>query len=630
MCGICGIAYYRVGDKVEENILRVMTNTMIHRGPDESGFYVDSQVGLGHRRLSIIDLLSGTQPIHNETSTMWIVFNGEIYNYQSLREELEEKNHQFYTNSDTETLIHLYEEYDEEMLQMINGMFSFCIWDSVKEELFLARDRIGKKPLYYSMTQNAFVFASEAKALLQYPYVSREIDPLSLSKYLTYEYVPAPHSIFKGIKKLQPGCRIKYSISSQEINVRKYWDIPLTNNAVGIKTEQEYCEELVGLLRQSVKLRLRSDVPLGIFLSGGIDSSIITALAAEQSENIQTFTIGFNDKSFDESIYAMEVSKIFNTENNMKILDVSELYSLLPEITNYLDEPLGDASIIPTFLLSKFTAEKVKTVMSGEGGDELFAGYPTYQALKLIPYYNIFPKEVRALIHRIAEKLPVSHKNISFDFKVKQLLRGAGVSPEIMFFLWMGSFNESEKIQLLSSEIKESIKYENVYEDVLNYLKDSNLLSDFERILYLSTKMYLQDDILVKVDRASMANSLEVRAPFLDHKFVEFAARLPAIYKLNRLTMKYILKKAVKEILPKSIIDRRKKGFGIPVARWICNGMKDIVLEYLNESRIKKEGYFNHTFVQRLIDEHLSKKRDNRKLLWTLLIFQMWKEKWVD
>ncbi|MCP4373836.1 MAG: asparagine synthase (glutamine-hydrolyzing) [Deltaproteobacteria bacterium] len=630
MCGICGIASYIEGKRVDEKILCSMRESLLHRGPDESGIFIDERIGLGHRRLSIIDLSTGTQPIHNEDSSLRIVFNGEIYNYLELKEDLLRSGHTFYTNSDTEILIHLYEEYGKSLLDYINGMFAFCIWDSKKQELFLARDRIGQKPLYYTLTNEAFLFASEIKALLQHPSVSREVDILSLSKYLTYEYVPAPHSILKGIKKLQPGHFLRYNVSTRELTIKRYWDIPLSDDAIGYMSEEDYIDELIRLLRDSVRLRLISDVPIGIFLSGGLDSSSITALASGISNKVKTFTVGFDDKSFDESYYANQVARLFATDHHSEILDITKAYTLLPEIINYLDEPLGDASIIPTFLLSRFTSNHVKVALGGDGGDELFAGYPTYQALKIVPYYSILPRELREAIHSIAAQLPISHQNISFDFKIKQMLRGTGVSHEIMFFLWMGAFNEHEKKQLFLPEIQANIKEENPFEDLFEYIKKSNLQKTFERTLYLMVKLYLQDDILVKVDRASMANSLEVRAPFLDYRMVEFAAKLPRHYKLNRLTTKYLLKKAGQKFLPKKIVKRKKKGFGIPVAKWICGEMKDIFFDYLGKERIQRDGFFEYAFIENLLYEHLAMKKDNRKWLWTLLIFQMWKERWVD
>lgn len=629
MCGICGIAL-KTTKQVNDKVLLSMRDSLIHRGPDGSGIFIDGRIGLGHRRLSIIDLETGTQPIHNEDSTIWIVFNGEIYNYLELKKPLENNGHRFYTNSDTEILVHLYEEYGAGMLDKINGMFAFCIYDKNKQKLFLARDRMGEKPLFYALTSDAFIFGSEIKSLLCYPTISSEIDLFSLSKYLTYEYVPAPNSIFKQIKKLEPGYFMMYDVKTNNIATTRYWDIPISDDIIAHQTEREYIEELISLLKDSVRIRLRSDVPVGILLSGGIDSSIVTALAVEQNKQIETFTISFREKSFDETRYASKIAKYLGATSHFELFDITKAVKLLPEIMSCLDEPLADASIIPTVLLSKFAVLKNKVVLGGDGGDELFAGYPTYPALKLVNYYNILPRELRAIIHRIIEKLPVSHNNISFDFKLKQLLRGAGVSPEIMFFYWMGSFNEREKKQLFSSEVVEKIKNENTFEDIFNYLKRVGLHKTMERALYLSMKLYLQDDILVKVDRASMVNSLEVRTPFLDHRVVEFAARTPTIYKLNRLTTKYIIKAAFKKLLPAQIIKRGKKGFGIPVAQWLCGDMKELVLEHLNENKIKKEGYFEPSFVKRLIDEHLSRKKDNRKLIWTLLIFQMWKDRWCE
>ena len=628
MCGICGIANLDRESCVDESLLIRMRDTLRHRGPDGEGLSVQGNIGLGQTRLSIIDLATGIQPMHNEDSSVWIVFNGEIYNYVELRQELGERGHKLATESDTEVLVHLYEDHGERMLEKLNGMFAFCIWDSERKLLFLARDRMGEKPLFFAVTDTAFLFASEVKAILQHPSVRRDLDLLSLSKYLTFEYVPAPHTIFRGIHKVKPGHCLVYQVGSREIVQRKYWDIPLSNDPLAHKTEAEYREELVELLGDAVRLRLRSDVPVGVFLSGGIDSSLITALASRHSTQVNTFTVGFRERSFDETRYARRIAERFRTSHQEDVLDVAKAYTLLPTVLDYLDEPLADASILPTFLLSRFTSQRVKVALGGDGGDELFAGYPIYQALKLIRYYEIFPRELRSVIHRLAARLPVSHRNISFDFKIKQLLRGAGVSPEIMLFHWLGSFTEGEKRQLLSPDVRAAIRHDNAFEDVVNYVKESNLHTNLERALYLSMKLYLQDDILVKVDRASMANSLEVRAPFLDHRFVEFAARLPSIYKLNRLTTKYILKEAVREILPPDIIRRGKKGFGAPVAQWIHGELREAFQEYLGEARLRREGIFDPLFVQGLLADHLAYRKDNRKLLWTLLIFQLWQERW--
>ena len=350
---------------------------------------------------------------------------------------------------------------------------------------------------------------------MKHPSVKEQINFKSLNKYLTFEYVPAPNTIFENIKKLLPGNFIDYSLDKKEISINKYWDIPISEEAVSYMTTEEYCDELLNRLTESIKYRMISDVPIGIFLSGGIDSSLVTAIASQLTNKLMTFTIGFSEASFDETRYANEISELFGTDHHVEILDLNKAYTMLPEIINYIDEPLADASFLPTYLLSQFTSKYVKVALGGDGGDELFAGYPTYQALKLINYYNVLPTEVRSLIHKLANILPVSHKNMSFDFKIKQLLKGVGLSHEIMFFIWMGSFTEKDKKQLLKPHIRKGLRPENTFEDIFYYIKESNLYEPLNRALYLSMKLYLQDDILVKVDRASMANSIEVRAPFL-------------------------------------------------------------------------------------------------------------------
>ncbi len=608
-----------------------MRDTLTPRGPDEAGLYLDGNVGLASRRLSIIDLAEGHQPMANEDGSVWIVFNGEIYNFKEVRDFLQTREHKFRTNSDTEVILHAYEEEGPDCLKRLNGMFAFALYDKNARRLFVARDRIGVKPLHYLWDGQRFMFASEIKALLRDPSVSRELDLLSLSKYLTYEYVPAPHSIFRAIQKIEPGHWLLLDIAQGSLTKSRYWDIPLLDDNLGYKREEDYAEELLYRLEESVRLRLVSDVPIGIFLSGGIDSSTVAALANKHHGSpITAFTVAFDDKSFDESAYATLVGRTLGVDHRVETFSPRRMCEILPRVVECMDEPLGDASILPTYLLSEFAARHVKVVMGGDGGDELFAGYQTFQALKLIRYYDILPHEVRACLLRIAQAMPVSHRNFSFDFKIKQLLRGAGVSREIMFFLWMGSFNEREKRDLLSQEIWEQVKTRNTFEDLFDYIKASNLKNEMERALYLIMKLYLQDDVLVKVDRASMANSLEVRAPFLDYTFVEFAAQLPTLLKLRGLTTKYLLKKAARTVLPREITHRRKKGFGVPVGRWILGDLREMFQEYLGEARLRREGIFNPAFVRRLLDDHLARRRDNRKLLWTLMTFQLWQGKWLS
>lgn len=631
MCGIYGYTSHR--GQVEENLLARMGKSLEHRGPDDEGQKVlrvgELSIGLGHRRLSIIDLSSAArQPMSNEDESIWLVFNGEIYNFKELRRELEQKGHRFKSNSDSEVIIHLYEEKGTRCLEQLKGMFAFALWDGRSHSLFMARDRIGKKPLHYACTHDGIVFASEIKALLRHPMVSREIDLNSLNKYLTYEYVPAPNSIFKSIKKIEPGHYLL--VHKGKIQSFQYWDIPLVDYPVVDKTEEEYIEELRAILERSVKARLVADVPIGVFLSGGIDSGLVAALVARHDQQVESFSIGFEDSSFDESPYAIQIAHSLNMRHHLKIFNAKELLENLHALPDIMDEPLADASILPTYLLSKFTSQKVKVALSGDGGDELFAGYQTYQAHKLVTYYNFLPAFLKNSLKSIASHLPVSHDNVSADFRIKQFLKGTGVSSEIRFFIWMGAFIDREKKELLSNDCKSALRDHNTYEDIFGYINRSRLTKDLERILYLSMKLYLQDDILTKVDRASMANSLEVRCPLLDQELVEFACNLPMHYKLNGLKTKYLLKKAADGILPEGIVNRPKKGFGIPLSRWLTGELKDFTLDYLSERRITKQGFFHYPYIKTLIDDHFQKRNDNRKLLWTLLVFQIWHERFIE
>lgn len=631
MCAIYGNISYK--SPVERVVLRRMGDVLKHRGPDDVGQVIfnsrGTSIGFGHNRLSIIDLSSAAkQPMCNEDETIWLTFNGEIYNFKHLRRELEGKGHRFKSHSDSEVIIHLYEEMGPNCLQRLQGMFAFALWDSNLNVLFLARDRIGKKPLHYSCYGGGVIFGSEIKALLKHPKVSIDIDLNSLNKYLTYEYVPAPATIFKSIKKVEPGHYLIFR--NGEMKSYQYWDIPLVDYPLGYRSEDEYIEELKEILQRAVRSRLVADVPVGMFLSGGLDSGLVTALAAREVKELECFSIGFDDPSFDESSYAKEIADTLKVKHQVKVFNRKEMLDNLYALPDVLDEPLADASILPTYLLSKFTVGKVKVALSGDGGDELFAGYQTYQAHRLITYYDSLPTFLKNSLKRLASYLPVSHDNVSTDFRIKQFLKGAGVSSEIRFFVWMGAFLDHEKKGLLSDHLKGELQNHNTYEDIFRYINTSRLTKDLERILYLSTKLYLQDDILVKVDRASMANSLEVRCPLLDQEFVEFACNLPMHYKLKGLTTKYLLKKAAKDILPRGIPNRPKKGFGIPISRWLTGELKEFMLGHLSEERIKRQGYFNYPYIKTLMDDHLAKKKDNRKLLWPLLVFQIWHERYVE
>ncbi len=632
MCGIVGFLTSKPSEIPERQILRGMRDVLSHRGPDDRGEYIrplDEKgpfLFLGHRRLSIIDLVSGQQPLSNEDGTVWVIFNGEIYNFQELREKLRALGHRFKTNSDTEVIIHSYEEYGEECFKHLSGMFAIGIWDDSKKQLILARDRLGKKPLYYSILPGAFLFASELKAIMGYPNFPRKISPLSLTKYLFYEFIPSPHSIFENAMKLPAASYLIWRNGKHEI--KKYWS-PFDAGEVTDISEAEADSRIIELLRASVRRRLISDVPLGIFLSGGIDSSAIAAFAQKEVPGkVKTFSIGFEDPSFDESRYAYLASTFLETEHYEQRMTPDDLLQIVPKLPDILDEPMADASILPTYLLSKFTREHVTVALGGDGGDELFAGYPTYLAHQLArPYENYF-----GFLHPVAtflaNLLPVSDENISFDFKVKKFLSGIGYPDGIRNSVWLGSFSFSENEKVLSDEISNQFNRDRLVEDISLYEKEYPSRDRMTLLQYLDLRLYLQEAILVKVDRASMACSLEVRAPFLDSELVEFVMGLPSRLKLRGFTSKYILKRAMKKFLPEEVVNRPKKGFGVPIAKWVKGPLKELFSDQLSADRIKREGFLNPEYVEKLLQDHLENERDNRKQLWTLLIWQLWVDRY--
>ena len=632
MCGIVGFLTSNPSEIPEHQILRGMRDTLVHRGPDDRGEYVrplDEKgpfLFLGHCRLSIIDLVSGQQPLSSEDGTVWVIFNGEIYNFQELRSELEKLGHRFKTNSDTEVIVHSYEEYGEECFKHLNGMFAVGIWDERKKQLILARDRLGKKPLYYSLLHGTFLFASELKAIMAYPNFPRKVDTLSLRKYLFYEFIPSPHTIFETARKLPAASYLIWQ--KGKIEIRKYWS-PFRSEEGREFSEEEAESKIFDLLRTSVRRRLISDVPLGIFLSGGIDSSAVAAFAQQEVPGkVKTFSIGFEDPSFDESKYAALVSTFLGTEHYEQMMTPEDLLSIIPRLPDILDEPMADASILPTYLLSKFTREHVTVALGGDGGDELFAGYPTYLAHKLAWPYERYLGLLHPLTAYLANLLPVSDNNISFDFKVKKFLSGIGYPDGIRNSIWLGSFPFQENENVLSDEIRNQFNRDRLVEEISLYEKEYPLNDRMTKLQYLDLRLYLQEAILVKVDRASMACSLEVRAPFLDYELVEFVMGLPSRLKLKGFTLKYILKKAMKGWLPDEVINRPKKGFGVPIAKWVKGPLKGLFRDLLSSERIKREGFLNPEHVTTLLEDHLGNKRDNRKQLWTLLVWELWVDRY--
>ena len=629
MCGICGFLNFNYELGKAQSVVKKMCRTMHHRGPDDEGYYFGDHVALGMRRLSIIDVEGGHQPVFNENKTMCSVINGEIYNYRELKGELEKKGHRFLSNSDSEVLIHLYEEYGVECLDKMNGMFAFAIWDGTAKILFVARDRIGIKPLYYHFNNGKFVFGSELKSLLEHPAITKKIDYKALSQYLTYEYVPAPRSILKDINKLSPGHFIVID-SKDQLTIKQYWDYNFSDKLV-FNNENECVELLLGKFHQAVKRRMISDVPLGTFLSGGIDSGMIAAAMKNISPGlVDSFNIGFKEKSFDESEYAGNLAGFLGLNHRSKICDSSDMLALLPKLTDILDEPLGDNSVLPTYLLSQFCREHVTVALSGDGGDELFAGYPTYQAHKFADIYRRYPGYLgRNLLDKCLLNLPVSTKNFSFDFKVKKFISGIDYPDVQRHSIWLGSFSPHETVKLFHPSINEELQGYDVFEITRQLLKSARVTTRLDAILYLDMKLYLQEDLLVKVDRTSMANSLEVRVPFLDHEFVDFATRLPDNLKLRLFKTKYLLKKAAKESLPSKVIHRSKKGFGAPVASWIKNELKEMFCDTFSKDKVKREGLFQYPYIKQLLDDHFNGKSDNRQKLWTLFVFEKWYENYM-
>jgi len=622
VCGIVGNVLARADRTPDASVLKRMADRITHRGPDDEGFLMRGPIGLGIRRLKIIDLDTGHQPMTGENRSIWVVFNGEIYNYRELTDALRARGHHFTTRSDTEVIVHAYEERGLAALDSLEGMFAIAVWDEPARTLLLARDRLGIKPLYYAHLPDQLVFASELKALLEHPAVSRTLDLTSLSRYLAHEYVPAPGAIFRDVRKLPAGHWLTYT--EGRVRVEPYWDVDYHSSS--LVREEEAVEELRANLDLSVRRHLVSDVPLGVFLSGGIDSSTVAAFAVRHvCDRLQTFSIGFEDASFDESAPARQVAQFLGTEHHEEVLSPRVAVDLMSQLPDLLDEPLGDASLIPTFLLCRFARRSVTVALSGDGGDEVFAGYPTYQAHRLAHAYEHVPAWVRdRLVRPAVERLPVSLANLSLDFRLKRFIEGMPFDAPERHAVWLGSFAPVEQRDLFTDEALAQMDAPPSYDAFREILAQVRGTSWLDRMLYLDLKGYLGEGVLTKVDRASMACSLEVRVPMLDRSIVELAASFPGHLKLHGFTTKYVLKRALRGILPREILARPKKGFGIPLGRWFRDGLKPLLREACSASVLRRGGLFRPEVVERLFAEHEEGRRDHRKKLYTLLAFQLW------
>ncbi|MBN2199437.1 MAG: asparagine synthase (glutamine-hydrolyzing) [Candidatus Aminicenantes bacterium] len=629
MCGICGIV--SVGrDPLppgSRETVKAMCDAIVHRGPDDEGYYNDGRVALGMRRLSIIDLETGRQPISNEDGSVVTVFNGEIFNFPELRRELEDSGHRFATRSDTEVIVHLYEELGEEFVTRLNGMFAVAVWDTKERKLVLVRDRMGIKPLHILRWQDRLYFASEIKALLPTGF-PREIDFEALSQYFTFEYIPAPRTIFKSVEKLLPAQMM--TIRDGHVGARFYWDVPYGREGTAGRSEEDIAAELWSRLRESVRRRLISDVPLGVFLSGGIDSSAVTALMADVSTTgVKSYSIGFTEKSFNELPRARRVAEAFGTEHTEFTVDSGLARDLVPELMAFLDEPLADASVVPTFLISRLARKHVTVALAGDGGDELFAGYDTHKAFKVARLYRKVPRFIRrGFVAPVVRSLPAARKRLSFEFKAKKFVSGAEFPPELSDIVWWGAYTPEEKARLLSPDFQAAAAGD-PFAPVRFHGARSPARDALDRICYLDLKLYLQDGLLVKVDRMSMANSLEIRTPFLDYTFVEFAASIPSRMKLKGFSSKHILKRALKGRVPGEILTLPKIGFDIPLGVWIRNELRDFVRSVLSPEGLSRHGFFDRSYVERILNEHMAGRHNHRQLLWPLIIFQFWHDRYL-
>ena len=626
MCGIVGIVNKE--RPVDREILEGMNCAIVHRGPDEDGFYVKENVGLAMRRLSIIDLAGGQQPIRNADGTKWIVYNGEIYNYQEIRRELDARGHKFYTNSDTEAIIHLYDDEGPDCLRHLRGMFAFAIWDERDRSLFIARDRVGKKPVLYSHQPNGdLIFGSEFQALLKHPAISREIDHEAIDEYMSFLCVPAPKTAFKQIRKLEPGHWLRWK--NGEIETRRYW-LPDFSKKINI-SEEEAIEETTRIVRESTRLRMISEVPLGAFLSGGVDSSTVVALMAqESSQPVKTFSIGFEEQDYSELKYARRVAEHVGAEYNEFIVRPNAI-EVLPTLVEHYGEPYADSSAIPTYYVSRETRKHVTVALNGDGGDESFAGYERYAAMLMAERYRRIPSVLRkAFVEMPVSLLPTSELKRSRLRDAKRFFNAARLSRTDRYLRWMSTFDPAVKRDLYTSDFSAMIATSDGGAILDDWFKRANGSGVLDAAMLTDQMTYLPNDLLVKVDIASMANSLEARSPFLDHKVIEFAASLPENLKMRRLETKSLLKKVAARLVPREVIYRRKMGFGVPIGKWFRDEMKDFVRDVLLSPTSLSRGIVKPAMIEKYVKEHTEGQRDHSFQLWTLLMLELWFQRFID
>jgi asparagine synthase (glutamine-hydrolysing) len=628
MCGIAGFAEHgppggwREVDAVEEDtaLLRAMCAAIRHRGPDDEGVRVMPGAALGMRRLSIIDLATGHQPMHNEDSTVWVVFNGEIYNYAELRADLLQRGHRFYTLSDTETIVHAYEEWGEDAFRRLRGMFGIALWDSRDGSLLLARDRVGIKPLHFAVTGRRLYFGSEIKSILVAEDIEPALDLEALDHYLSFLYTPRDASIFAGIRKLPPGHLLRWRNGT--VDIRRYWELPAEQHMPG--SEQEAVEALRGVLRDAVRSHLMSEVPLGAFLSGGVDSSLVVGLMAEASSRpVRTFSIGFDDPRYDELEHARSVARHFGTDHHEFIVKPDAL-AIVDGLIGHFDEPFGDSSAIPTWYVSEMARRHVTVVLSGDGGDELFGGYERYAPhARLAAFDRWSPPATRSVASLVWPLLP--HGTIGKNF-----LRRAARDARGRYLDQIEHFQRDEKDALLTADVRRKIAGTDAEARLARHFDRFEGLPWHGQMMNFDFETYLPEDILTKVDRMSMAHSIESRVPLLDNTVVDFAARLPAALKIKNGRKKHLLKEAAAGLLPPAILSRRKQGFAVPVGGWFRSDSREFFSDVLLSAKARQRGYFEPRFVERLVREHVSSRRDHALRLWGLVVFELWHREYLD
>ena len=628
MCGISGKLHFNLDRPIDPALIARMNGTLTHRGPDAEGIWTHGPIGLSQRRLAIVDLSpTGHQPMSNEDGTVWLTYNGEIYNHPELRPELERRGHRYRGSSDTETILHLYEEYGRDCVKHLRGMFALALWDERQQSLLLARDRFGKKPLVYAETADGLVFASELKALLQDESVSRELDETALHHYLSFGFIPSPQTAFRQIRKLPPAHTLCWQ--DGKITIERYWSLPF-----GPKlqlSEEEAAEQTLALLREAVRVRLMSDVPLGAFLSGGIDSSAVVALMAEaMSEPVKTFSIGFDDESFDETPFARQVAQAFGTDHH-EFRVAPDAVGVLPELVWGYGEPFADSSALPSYYVAKMTRQHVTVALNGDGGDELFAGYERYVAESLSSRYEALPGWLRTgVLTPIAQALPEPAGRKNPVRRLKNFVLAQNAPPERRYLRWLTLMDNATKQQLYTPAFAERMATIDSLARLQLPANGAAAPDGLDRLLQTDIATYLPDDLLVKVDITTMLHSLEGRSPFLDHHLAEFAARLPVHYKLRGRTGKYILRRALAPILPSNILNRDKRGFAVPIDRWFRQELRTAIYGVLLDPRTLARGLFRPEAIKTMLDEHASGRVNHRYRLWTLLMLELWFRTYVD